>query len=142
MRRLLKVGKDVKARRPEAFGLGPSTVSRRFITASTRKLRELMERRLETQDIIAIVIDGKTFKDDEMIIALRVTIEGKKVILGFIQARTENASVLKDFLNDLLQRGLKIREGVLCIMDGGKGIGKEAEQVFGGYTPYSEASVA
>ena len=29
---------------PEAFGLSPSTVSRRFIRASARKLKELCER--------------------------------------------------------------------------------------------------
>jgi hypothetical protein len=32
---------------PEAFSLNPSTVSRRFIRASVRKLKEFMERRLD-----------------------------------------------------------------------------------------------
>jgi len=52
--------------------LSPFTVSRRFIRASTKKLKELMERRLDGHEIVAIVIDGKSFKDDEMIIALGV----------------------------------------------------------------------
>jgi putative transposase len=73
---------------PEAFSLSPSTVSRRFIRASVTKLRELMDRRLDAHDLVAIVIDGKRFADDEMIIALGVTIEGKKVLLGFTQAAT------------------------------------------------------
>jgi hypothetical protein len=60
---------------PEAFSLSPSTVSRRFIRASTK---ELMERRVYELDIVAIVIDGKSFKDDEMIIALGVTGKGRK----------------------------------------------------------------
>jgi len=119
---------------PEVFGLSPSTVSRRFIRASTKKLKELMDRKLDNLDIVAIIIDGKTFKDDEMIIALGITIEGKKVVLGFIQAGTENASVCKDFLNGLLDRGLKIEEGVLCILDGSKGIRKAIEKVFGRYS--------
>ena len=68
---------------PEAFSLSPSTVSRRFIRASTKKLKELMDRRLDTYEIVAIIIDGKSFKDDEMIIAHGVTEEGRKVILGF-----------------------------------------------------------
>ncbi len=118
---------------PEAFSLSPSTVSRRFIRASTKKLKELMERRLDELDIVAIVIDGKSFEDDEMIIALGVTEEGKKVILGFIQAGTENGSVCKDFLKNLLDRGLAIEEGVLCIMDGSKGIRKAVEEIFGSY---------
>ncbi len=116
---------------PEAFSLSPSTVSRRFIRASTKKLKELMDRRLDAYEIVAIIIDGKSFKDDEMIVALGVTAEGKKVMLGFIQAGTENASVCRDFLNGLLDRGLKIEQGVLCVMDGSKGIRKAVEEIFG-----------
>jgi len=99
---------------PETFGLSASTVSRRFIKASSRKLKELKERRLEHLDLVGLVIDGKTFgagftscQKDEMVIALGVSTGGEKVILGFIQAATENASVCKDFLNDLLDRGLR-----------------------------------
>jgi transposase-like protein len=116
---------------PEAFSLSPSTISRRFIRASARKLKDLTERRLDHHDIVALIIDGKTFKEDEMIIALGVTIEGKKVILGFIQAGTENAVVCKEFLNDLLERGFKVEEGVLCVIDGSKGIRKAVEDILG-----------
>jgi transposase-like protein len=118
---------------PLVFGLSSSSVSRRFRRASERRLKELKERRLDNFDVIAIVIDGKTFREDEMIIALGVTVEGEKVVLGFIQAGTENASVCRDFLNDLLERGLKIEEGILCVMDGSKGLRKAVEDVFGGY---------
>jgi transposase-like protein len=118
---------------PETFGLSASTVSRRFIKASSRKLKELRERRLEHLDLVGLVIDGKTFENDEMIIALGVTTGGRKVILGFIEAATENASVCKDFLNELLDRGLRIENGVLCIMDGSKGLRKAVEGVFGRY---------
>ncbi len=118
---------------PEAFSLSPSTVSRRFIRASTKKLKELMERRLDAHEIVALIIDGKRFKDDEMIIALGVTVEGRKVLLGFTQAGTENASVCKEFLNGLLERGLRLEEGLLCVMDSSKGIRKAAEELFGGY---------
>lgn len=117
---------------PEAFGLAPSTVSRRFIRASSRKLREFMERRLDDFEIVVLIIDGKSFREDEMIIALGVTVEGEKVVVGFIQAGTENASVCRDFLHGLLERGLDIRQGVLCVMDGSKGIRKAVEGVLGG----------
>jgi transposase-like protein len=118
---------------PDAFGVAPSTVSRRFIRASTRKLQGFMERRLDTYDLVALIIDGKTFQEDEMIIALGVTVGGKKIVLGFIQAGTENASVCKDLLHSLLERGLDIRQGVLCVLDGSKGIRKAVEGVLGGY---------
>jgi len=92
-----------------------------------------MDRRLDDCNIVAIIIDGKRFKDDEIIIALGVTAEGKKVLLRFIQAGTENASVCKEFLNGLLERGLTIEERVLCVMDGSKGIRRAVEEVFGSY---------
>ena len=53
--------------------------------------------------------------------------------MGFIQAGTENASVCKDFLRTLLERGLTVEEGVVCVMDGSKGIRKAVEEVFGRY---------
>ncbi len=66
---------------------------------------------------VVIVIDGKTFKEDEMIIALGVTVGGEKVVLGFTQAGAENARVCKEFLSGLIERGLKVEGGVLCVMD-------------------------
>jgi hypothetical protein len=78
---------------PGVFGLKPSTVSHRYIRASSRKLRELMERRLEGQDIVAMFIDGKTFADDEIVIALGVKMSGEKILLGMVQTGTENERV-------------------------------------------------
>lgn len=116
---------------PQVFGLSAGTVSNRFKEATEQKLKEFMERRLDGYEIVAIVIDGKTFQEDEMIIALGITTDGKKVLLGFIQAGTENASVCRDFLWSLLERGLKIEEGVLCVIDGSKGLRRAVEDVFG-----------
>lgn len=116
---------------PQVFGLSASAVSNQFKEASEKILRELLERRLDGYDIVAIIIDGKTFQRDEMIIALGITIEGEKVILGFIQAATENAIVCREFLWDLLERGLKIEQGVLCVIDGSKGLRRAVRDVFG-----------
>lgn len=116
---------------PEAFAVSPSTVSRRFIKASSRKLKELMERDLSEYDIVVLFIDGKSFAEDEMIIALGVTITGEKIPLGFIQAATENERVVKDFLSDLIDRGLNIDEGLLCIIDGAKGLRSGIGKIFG-----------
>ncbi len=107
---------------PGAIGLSSSTVSRRFIEASGAKLREFQERDLSGQDVVAIFVDGKTFADDEMVLALGVTLAGAKVVLGFIQTSTENARVLTGFLGSLLDRGLEICQGVLVVVDGSKGM--------------------
>lgn len=118
---------------PAALGMPSSTVSRRFIKVSKKKLTEITDRRLDEVNIAAIIMDGKVFYDDKMIVALGVTVEGRKVILGYIQAGTENAAVCKEFLGGLLDRGLKIEEGVLCIVDGSKAFRKSVEEVFSGY---------
>ncbi|MDE3036222.1 MAG: transposase [Nitrospirota bacterium] len=55
---------------PQAFGLSASSVSRRFIRASARQLQTLCERRLDQDEFVALVLDGKTFAEDTMVIAL------------------------------------------------------------------------
>ncbi|MDR7469354.1 MAG: transposase, partial [Armatimonadota bacterium] len=98
---------DCAAALPEAFGLSASSVSRRFIRGSARKLHELQERRLERYDLVAVVIDGKTFQGDELVIALGITSRGQKVVLGFVQTATENRLVCAAFLQELVARGLQ-----------------------------------
>jgi putative transposase len=116
---------------PAAFGLSPSSVSRRFIRVSARKLQQLCERRLDSYDFVALFLDGKTFAEDEMLIALGITLSGEKVILGFIESGTENERVCSDFLRSLIERGLRVDQGLLCIIDGAKGLHKAIQKVFG-----------
>jgi len=63
---------------PETFGIKRNSVSRRWIRASSKKLRELQERCLKNVDIVAMAVDGKTFGDNEVIIAVGITLEGGK----------------------------------------------------------------
>jgi putative transposase len=118
---------------PEAFGMSASTVSRRFIRATGRKLKELAERDLSSHDFVALFMDGKSFGDDEMVIAVGVTLEGRKVILGMVQTASENASVCRDFLKSLVDRGLRYDQGLFCVLDGAKGFHKAVRSVFGGH---------
>lgn len=116
---------------PGAFGLRPSTVSRRFIRASARHLRALSERRLDGEQFVAVVLDGKTFANDAMVIALGITLQGQKKILGVVQTATENERVCAAFLRELVERGLRAESGLLCIIDGAKGLRKALQTVFG-----------
>jgi transposase-like protein len=86
---------------------------------------------LESYDFVALFLDGKTFAEDEMLIALGITLSGEKVILGFIQTGTENERVGSDFLRSLLDRGLQMDPGLLCIIDGAKGLRAAIQRVFG-----------
>lgn len=116
---------------PETFGIKKSTISRKFIRASGKRLREFMNRDLSGYDIVAVFIDGKYFAENEMVIALGVTIAGEKILLGFVETSTENHRVCRDFLNGLKARGLKLDEEILFIIDGGKGLRKGIEEVMG-----------
>lgn len=115
---------------PEAFGMSGSTVSRRYIRASARQLKKLCERRLEGYDFVVLMLDGKSFGSDEMVIALGVTADGRKIPLGFIQTGAENEWVCREMLEGLLERGLKIESALLCVVDGSKGLRKAICGVF------------
>ena len=117
---------------PGAIGLSSSTVSRRFIEGSTERLKVFNERDLSAYEFVVLFLDGKTFAEDTMIIALGVTLTGEKVILGFVQAGTENAKVISEFLDDLVERGLRIEEGLLAVIDGSKGLQAALKKAFQG----------
>ena len=116
----------------ETFGLSASSLSRRFKRASAKKLQELSERKLSKYDVVGLFLDGKTFGEDEIVIALGVTLKGEKVVLGFVQTATENELVCTQFLRGLVERGLDVSRGVLCVIDGAKGLRKAVDKVFAG----------
>ena len=116
---------------PEAFGLSRSTVSRRWITASARKLARLMERDLSGLDLVAVFLDGKSLAEDAVVIAVGITLLGEKVLLGFVQTATENEQVVREFLERLVSRGLQPDAGRLFIIDGSKGLRAAIRAVFG-----------
>jgi transposase-like protein len=115
---------------PGAIGMSSSTVSRGFVEASAAKLREFQERDLSGEDVVALFLDGKTFADATMVIALGITISGEKRFLGFVETDTENEKVLTPLLRSLVERGLDISQGLLVILDGGKGLRAAVKQTF------------
>jgi len=107
---------------PGAIGLSGSSVSRAFMKESARRLKEFRERDISGLNVVALFLDGKSFAEDEMVIALGVTMDGSKHILGFVQTDTENTKVITQFLRSLLDRGLDVSEGILAVVDGSKGL--------------------
>jgi transposase-like protein len=115
---------------PGAMGLSGSSVSRAFVQASTAQLKAFQERDLSREDYVAVFLDGKSFADAVMVIALGITMSGEKRLLGFVETDTENQTVLSAFLRSLLDRGLDISQGLLVIIDGGKGLRAAVRTVF------------
>lgn len=116
---------------PEAFGLARSSVSRRFIRASARELRRLQERRLDDAEWLVLVLDGKSFAGDQLVIALGVTATGEKRILGLVQTASENKRVIAAFLRELGERGFPLDRPLLVVLDGAKGLRAAVRDVFG-----------
>lgn len=117
---------------PGAIGLSSSTVSRGFIEASAAQLQALQERDLSSEDVVAVCLDGKTFADATMVVALGITMSGEKRFLGFVETDTENEKVLTPFLRSLVERGLDTSQGLLVILDGGKGLRSAVKKAFRG----------
>lgn len=53
-------------------------------------------------------------------IALAVTMQGDKVIAGFVQTDTENARTITSFLRALKDRRLDLSAGALAVIDGAR----------------------
>ena len=106
----------------EAYGLEKSAVSEHFIEASREKLQGMMERRLDKTRLCALLIDATPFEGQQMVAALGIAQDGRKMILGIRQGATENATVVGELLGDLVSRGLDFSEPRLYILDGGKAL--------------------
>ncbi|MGH7717610.1 MAG: IS256 family transposase [Gemmatimonadaceae bacterium] len=116
---------------PEAFGLARSSVSRRFIRASARQLRRLQERPLGDAEWLVLVLDGKTFAGEQLVLALGVTATGEKRLLGLVQTASENKRVIATFLRELGERGFPLDRPLLVVLDGAKGLRAAVRDVFG-----------
>src|SRR6202521_5492948 len=125
----------------EAYGLEKSTISEHFIEASRSKLKEMMERRLDKMRLCALLIDATPFAGQQMVVALGISQDGRKTILGIRQGATENATVVGELLGDLMNRGLDFAELRLYILDGGKALHAAVRKYAGESAPIQRCQV-
>src|SRR6476659_9239145 len=90
----------------EAYGLEKSAISEHFIEASQAKLKQMMERRLDKVGLCALLIDATPFDGQQMLAALGISKDGRKIFFFNDPATTENATVVGELLGDLMNRGL------------------------------------
>jgi len=114
-----------------ARGDSKSAVSRRFKAATEAALAELIGRDLSELDVAALMIDGIVFADVCCVAALVITTDGTKVPVGLWDGDTENGTVVKDLLADLVDRGLRYETGILVVIDGSKALAAGVKRVFG-----------
>ena len=115
----------------DGYGIEKSSVSREFVAASAAQLKELCERKLGELDLVALLIDGIEIGKQVLVVALGIESSGKKHVLGLWQGATENTTVVKSLLEDLVVRGLKQDRRYLFVIDGAKALRAAIEKVFG-----------
>jgi putative transposase len=121
------VGAQVAA---TAASTSRSAVSRRFVAATERALAELMDADLSTLDLVAVMVDGVGFAEHLCVVALGIGIDGTKHPLALVEGSTENATLVRDLLVGLRERGLDVNRPILAVLDGAKALSKAVREVF------------
>jgi putative transposase len=122
------VGEDVEA---SSSSTSKSAVSEVFIERTGTALQELMSRRLDDVRLAVMMLDGMEIADRTHVVALGITTEGVKVPLGLWEGSTENATLARTLLADLVDRGLDAEQAILFVVDGGKALRRAIKDVFG-----------
>lgn len=115
----------------EGFGVKRSSVSRGFVKATAQEVQALAQRRFDGERFVAVFIDGHEYAGETMVVALGVSEQGEKRILGLRQGATENAEVVTSLLEDLRERGLDTSQPTLLVLDGAKALHAAVKRVFG-----------
>jgi transposase-like protein len=116
----------------EAYGVKKSSVSRRFIDGSRKALDELMNRDLRPLDLCVLLLDGIERGGQCLMVALGLDGAGQKHALGLWQGATENATVCRELLGNLIQRGVDPERKYLFILDGSKALSSAVARMFAG----------
>src|SRR5215218_7672609 len=131
-RKFARVGEPVGAGVEAASSsTGKSTVSERFIERTRSALGELMSRRLEDVRLAVMMLDGLEIAGRTHVVALGISTEGVKLPLGLWEGSTENATLARTLLADLVDRGLDPAQAILFVIDGGKALRRAIRDVLG-----------
>ena len=122
------VGEDVEQ---AASSTGKSSVSEMFIERTRTALEELMGRPLSDVRLAVMMLDGLDIADRTHVVALGITTEGVKIPLGLWEGSTENATLARALLADLVDRGLDPEQAIVFVIDGGKALRRAIKDVFG-----------
>jgi transposase-like protein len=119
----------------QTVAVSKSNISREFMEASQQQMKEFAERRFDDKDILIIYIDGIRFAEYHIIAAVGVDSDGFKHVLGLVDGATENATVVKQLLEDIVSRGINPKRKRLFVIDGSKALRAAVDCVFGNKNP-------
>lgn len=115
----------------EVSSISKSAVSRRFVAATQARLTAFTSARLEDREWAVVMLDGLRFGAHVILVALGIDSGGNKHLLGMREGSTENATVCRELLAELIERGLPADRHLLFVIDGAKALRKALDEVFG-----------
>ena len=122
------VGEEVER---DSRSTGKSTVSELFVERTKTALGELMGRSLADVRLAVMMLDGIDIAERTHVVALGISTDGVKIPLGLWEGSTENATLARSLLADLVERGLDPEQAILFVIDGGKALRRAIKDVFG-----------
>jgi transposase-like protein len=131
-RKFAVVGEPVgRAVEDTSSATSKSTISELFVERTRTALGELMTRRLDDVRLAVMMLDGLEIAERTHVVALGISTEGQKIPLGLWEGSTENASLARLLLADLVDRGLDPEQAILFVIDGAKALRRAIKDVFG-----------
>ena len=121
------VGAEVEA---SASSTSRSAVSRKFVQATETALAELLAAPLHELDLVALMVDGVNFAEHCCVVALGIGSDGHKHPLALEEGSTENATLVRDLLSGLRERGLDVTRPLLVVIDGSKALRRAVLDIF------------
>jgi putative transposase len=113
-----------------ATGTSKSAVSRRFVAMTHSALAELLAADLSKLDLVWLLVDGVHFGEHTCVVALGIDLDGTKHPLALVEGATENATLARDLLVGLRERGLEVTRPILVVIDGAKALRRAVLDVF------------
>jgi len=115
----------------KSIGVKKSSVSRRFISATSQKVSSFLNRPLDELDLPVIMIDGLHVGEQMVLGVLGIDVNGNKHVLGLCDGPSESESVCRGLLRNLIERGLVVERARLFVIDGSAGLRKAIRSTFG-----------
>jgi len=115
----------------ESFGVSPSSVSKKMIELTAKKLSEFQTRPLIDFRPFTLFLDTIHRGGEAFLVALGIDHNGRKMALGFWQGSSENHFLCEELFKDLESRGLVLTKNILFVTDGGSGLIKALRNRFG-----------
>ncbi len=133
-RRFARVGEPVGEQvERSSSATSKTSVSEMFVERTRSALGELMGRRLDDVRLAVMMLDGIEIAERTHVVALGITTDGAKIPLGLWEGSTENATLARTLLADLVDRGLDPEQAILFVIDGSKALRRAITDVFGAH---------